>query len=113
MDPVTQRRMRTAHLNHRTTCACGRVLHGNGAKSHLRACEKNLNESGWPLADGWITTFVDAGLPGAETARRVQLGLGRWALEHRTPTGRVTQPDSLPWQRFKELIWQLAEPKEP
>lgn len=112
MDPVTHRRMRTAHLNHTTTCACGRRLHGNGAKSHLRACKVNLAEAGWPLASSWIAIFVDANLPGAQTARRVEKGLGLWAMEHLAPSGRVTQPDSLPWLEFKELIWRLAEPIE-
>lgn len=36
MDPVTHRRMRTAHLDHAIRCVCGRLLHGNGEKAHRR-----------------------------------------------------------------------------
>ena len=109
MDPVTHRRMRTAHLNHSTWCVCGRQLRGNGEKTHRRACRANLAEHGWPLQSSWIETFVSEGYPGAETAKKVELGLGRWALEHEHH-GHPGQPNRLlSWAEFKQLVWTLAD----
>lgn len=49
------RRARAAkHAERGETCACGRVIHGNGRATHQRACEPYLRAYGWPLADATV-----------------------------------------------------------
>jgi hypothetical protein len=108
MDPSTKRRMRTAHASRSITCACGRQVFGNGAKAHLRICEKNLAENGWPL-DGLMSLAVmrEYSRPpgrGARTVREVERSLGQFYLERR----RSGDKSVLAWSDFKALVWQYA-----
>lgn len=43
----------SAHAKHHRTCECGKVLHGNGWRTHARACKDYLRKRGWefPNAD--------------------------------------------------------------
>jgi len=108
MDESKRLHMRRAHADRSHRCVCGRVVFGNGAKSHYRHCRVHLRERGWPLQSSWIETFVNAGMPGAETARKVEMGLGRWSLDN-SLHDQPGQPNRLPWAEFKDLIWTLAE----
>lgn len=34
-----RRRAAKKHAEHKVTCVCGKIMHGNGASNHLKVCE--------------------------------------------------------------------------
>lgn len=106
MDPTTHRRMRTAHTKYHETCVCGRVVNGNGRKSHFRTCEQYLEKVGWPLDAAMGAAIIDEYRGrGAEVIRHVERGLGQFYLDRR----RSGDKTELPWVEFKTLVWKLAD----
>jgi len=108
MDPVTHRRMRTAHLNHGETCTCGRKVYGNGRLSHLRTCDAHLAAVGWPLDAGWrnaIYTGYDGDVrPIARVVREVERRLGAFYLERRKGGDRIALRDA----EMRDRVWQYV-----
>lgn len=105
MDESTRLRMRTAHLNQTLTCACGRVLHGNGAPSHLRTCAASLARDGWPLETAMqLAVFRAYPGRGAATLAAVQRRLGQLYLRRR----RGGDKTPLPWAEYRDLVWRYA-----
>lgn len=107
MDPSTHRRMRTAHAKYYETCVCGRVLNGNGRKSHFRTCHKYLANVGWPLDAGMGEALRSEfyGRGAAEAIRHVERGLGQFYLDRRNSGDK----SELSWLEFKTLVWKLAD----
>lgn len=111
MDGAKQGRRRAAYQKIRHDCACGRELRGNLAKSHLRTCETNLRESGWPLdagmQDALLKEYGGRRQPPtyAQIVRAVERGLGQIYLERRQRGDKTP----LPWIEYRDTVWRLAE----
>ena len=104
-DENTIHRMRTGHLNQTTECPCGKVLSGNGWKSHARVCPSWLALNGWPLDSGlkaaiWAETDRTAAVQAAEKAVAEKV-LARRAA------GNLTPPS---WEEVKGWAWAAADP---
>lgn len=50
----------SAHAKHGRTCECGKVLHGNGWRSHARICRDYLRKHGWEFADWEREILMDS-----------------------------------------------------
>ncbi|OBF77110.1 hypothetical protein [Mycolicibacterium fortuitum] len=111
MDGAKAGARRAAYQKIRHDCACGRVLRGNLATSHLRACETNLRESGWPLDAGMKEVLLKecGGRRQAPTyahiVRAVERGLGKIYLERRQRGDKTP----LPWIEYRDEVWRLAD----
>lgn len=105
MDPVTHRRMRTAHLNHSVTCPCGRQLYGNGRTSHQRVCPDWLRTYGWPLDQGMQQAIRDEYPRVSGIVLAVERELGRFYLDRRAGGDKTP----LSWRELRDLVWQYAE----
>lgn len=105
-DPHVIKAMRSAHTRHRVTCDCGKVLSGNGRKTHQRACPPHLAASGWPLDDGFCDA-IRRTYPGrgADVIRHVEKRLGADVLARREAGNR--RPMS--WAVLKALVWTYAD----
>jgi hypothetical protein len=101
--------MRTAHLNHRTECPCGRTLRGNGWRSHARSCRDWLATNGYPLADGEREGLRADGLTFDQQQQVVrQLGVIRIdAIEKAGFSGHKAAPWD--WREVKGFIQGIAK----
>ncbi|MCT7372992.1 hypothetical protein [Mycolicibacterium llatzerense] len=107
MDGARAGARRMAHRKITHECACGRVLYGNLATSHLRSCEQNLRVNGWPIDAGMRDALLReySGRRYVEVLTAVERGLGRIYLDRRA--GGDKSP--LPWLEYRDTIWRLAE----
>jgi hypothetical protein len=104
MDESTRLRMRRAHANHGYRCECGRMVYGNGHKSHLRTCAAHLDKVGWPLDEGMAQAIRDVYRNPLGVVMGVQQRLGQFYLARRKG-GDLTP---LPWPEFRDLVWRYA-----
>jgi hypothetical protein len=107
MDGAKAGARREAYRKIHTTCACGRRLEGNFAVSHLRTCETNLRENGWPIEDGMkqalMQEYRSSGY--VQILRAVELKLGQLYLARRASGDKT----ALPWREHRDTIWVFAD----
>lgn len=111
MDGARASARRNAYQKIRNDCSCGRVLRGNLAVSHLRACETHLAAVGYPLEESMRTAIMrEYGHSNyVATLTHVERGLGEIFLQRRAAGNK--QP--MPWIEYRDTIWQLAEQANP
>jgi hypothetical protein len=114
MDGAKASARRNAYAKITHTCACGRILHGNLAKTHLRACETNLSQQGWPL-DESMKTSIRAHYYGhlhpeippiwiSQTIHTVEKELGRIYLNRRAAGDKQT----MLWREYRDTVSDLV-----
>jgi hypothetical protein len=114
MDGAKEGIRKNAYKKIRHNCACGRILHGNLAKAHLRACETNLSQYGWPLDEG-MKTSIRATYYGhlypeisaswiSKTIRAVEMELGRIYLTRRAAGDKQT----MLWREYRDTVSNLV-----
>lgn len=108
MDGARASARRNAYKKIRHDCACGRTLRGNLAISHLRACETNLAQRGYPLEQSMQQALRDHYRPNYGIITAVERGLGQIFLNRR----RAGNKQPMPWIEYRDTIWQLAEQAE-
>lgn len=106
MDGIRESNRRNAGRKIKHTCACGRLIIGNG-KAHQRWCEVHLRERGWPLANSMADAIRNEypGSTSSDIIRHVERELGRIYLERRA----AGDMSDLPWREYRDLVWRLAE----
>jgi hypothetical protein len=76
---VRRKARASAHTRHTRTCDCGKVISGNGWRSHARTCRDYLKANGWPftnterdaLMDGF-REYIDEALERIRALREAQ-----------------------------------------
>lgn len=97
---------RQAHTHIKRTCACGRVLEGNGAVRHLRTCPQQLAAHGWRLDKRMAEAIRDEYRIGSShIIRAVERRLGDDYLARRE-AGDLSE---MSWPEYRDRVWQYAD----
>jgi hypothetical protein len=86
----------SAHAKHSRTCECGKVLHGNGWRTHARVCKDYLRKHGWEFPDADRRYLLNDFHSYVDTFREAINMLHRVQIDEAVRRGLITRDEIEP-----------------